>query len=64
MNEHNSWICVCGEYYDEDWPFHCQKCKQEPPWGCQCDECMEPEADTGDITIWNSLCDEGFEVEK
>lgn len=60
-----SWMCVCGDYFDADeWPFHCPVCKQEPPWGCQCDECLEPEPDETDVVCWNALCDEGFEVEQ
>ena len=33
------WLCTCGKW-NEDWPFHCS-CGEEPPCGCDCDECNQ-----------------------
>lgn len=34
------WHCTCGAWNDHD--FHCDDCKADPPWGCDCSFC-EPD---------------------
>ena len=41
--DYDCWISVCGHYIEDG--FHCPFCGQEPPWGCPCFQCEEPEPD-------------------
>jgi hypothetical protein len=33
------WVCSCGHYQEDN--FHCSKCGNEPPWGCDCCYCED-----------------------
>jgi hypothetical protein len=35
------WLCVCGNYITNG--LHCPVCGLEPPWGCPCSECQNPD---------------------
>lgn len=39
------WLCWCGHWEESD--LHCSNCGNEPPWGCACGACEEPEHDDG-----------------
>ena len=40
------WLCSCGHY--EESGLHCRVCQAEPPWGCDCSQCAEPDDSESD----------------
>jgi hypothetical protein len=39
--EEDSWLCICGYLIENG--MHCPNCRNEPPWGCPCSECQNPD---------------------
>jgi len=35
------WLCECGNYITNG--CHCPRCGREPPWGCPCSQCQDPD---------------------
>lgn len=35
------WLCECGNFIENG--LHCPRCLCEPPWGCPCEGCQNPE---------------------
>lgn len=48
MQEEPGWLCDCGAWIDG--LFHCSNCRNEPPCGCPCSFCQDPEPDEYDET--------------
>ena len=45
-DDFEGWLCTCGHW--EDSFFHCTHCGRQPPWGCDCSQCDEPDYEDED----------------
>ena len=52
-SDENAWLCDCGNYITDG--CHCPLCGREPPWGCPCDDCQNPDENFNDDTVLDGI---------